>query len=173
MTPFEIIGAIAAAIASIIAGYLGYKQHQTTKQLEERQEENAQERTFVNDLMERVDKLDVRQDLLQDRLIQTISKSDEDRRKLAIEYDARIEQIRKEMRRLIDDAQFELATWRDKYFTLIEQYQTLKIEYATMNVKFDRLDKEYQELRTLYRRRVGDPLPDEPVRTSRNIEDTP
>lgn len=173
MTGLEILGAIAAAIASIVAGYLGYKQHLTTKKLEERQEENIQERTFVKDLMERVDKLDARQDTLQDRLIQTINKSDEDRRKLAIEYDARIEQIRKEMRRLIDDAQFELATWRDKYFTLIEQYQHLKIEYATLDVKFDKLDKEYQELRTLYRRRVGDPMPDEPVRTSPDISQTP
>jgi uncharacterized membrane protein YccC len=173
MTGFEIIGAIVAGIASIVATYFGYRQHQTTKQLEERQEEHVQERTFVKDLMERVDKLDARQDTLQDRLIQTINKSDEDRRKLALEYDQRIDQIRKEMRRLIDDAQFELATWRDKYFTLIEEYQKLKIEYATLDVKFDRLDKEYQELRIMYRRRVGDPLPDEPVRTSPDIGQTP
>jgi septal ring factor EnvC (AmiA/AmiB activator) len=172
MTGIEIVGAIAAAIASMVAGWLGYRQHKITKSLEEKHEENTQERSFVKDLLDRVDKLDTRQDQLQDRLIQTINKSDEDRRKLAIEYDQRIEQIRKEMRRLIDDAQFELATWRDKYFTLIEEYQKLKIEYATLDVKFDKLDKEYQELRVLYRRRVGDATPDVP-RIERRIEDTP
>jgi chromosome segregation ATPase len=147
MTPLEII---VGAVVSVIASYLAYRQYKLTQQLDERKENNTKEREFIEDLIGRVEKLETRQDVLQDRVSATAEKAEQDRRTLIAEYEQRTELLRKEMRRAIDDANLEMATWRDKYFTLINDYQKLKLEYATLEVKFTALEKEYHELKRLY-----------------------
>jgi len=150
MTPIEITGIIATLITSLVAAYLGYRQHQLTQSVEKNKETNTQEREFIDDLIARVDKLEERADKLGDKVSETARAADEERRKLADEYQVRTDVLRKEMRRAIDEATMELATWRDKYFTLIDSYQTLKLEYATIQIRFNALEKEYAELRRLY-----------------------
>lgn len=143
MTPLEIVLAIVAGLGAIITAVVGYIQHQNSKREDTRN-------SLVTSTLDRVTDLEKRTDQLTTQLLTVSAQSSNEREEIRKEYEAKVEAVRKEMRRLIDDSNFELSTWRDKYFTLIESYQKLKLEYASMEVRFDKLDKEYQELRTKY-----------------------
>lgn len=161
MTPIE-WGSLFGLIGTIVAAVIGYKQYKLGQQLEAKKADNAQEHEFINGAMGRVDKLEARVDTLTDKVLQTADKAEEDRKRLLAESELKIEAVRKEMRRLLDDTQFELATWRDRYFKLVDEYSKLRAEYQALDVKFNQLDKEYKELRGLYQRRVGDTVKEIP-----------
>lgn len=155
MTPVE-WGSLLGFLGTIIAAYLGYKQHKLSQTVEQRKIDGDREHTFIQGTMGRVDTLETRIDTLTDKVLQTAANAEEDRKRVITESEAKIESVRKEMRRLIDDAQFELATWRDRYFKLVDEYSKLRAEYQALEVKFRQLDEEYKELRGLYRRRATD-----------------
>lgn len=172
MTPIELIGAAVTLIAGIITGILTYRQHKLQQDTELQREENTQQRDFIDDAMSRVEKLELRVDMLTDRVLQTAQKAEEERRAMVQQHETKISEVQKEMRRHIDNAQLELSTWRDRYFTVTETYQVLKLSHANLQANFDRLDKEYKELRGMYRRRIGDSV-DIEDRRSPEIEATP
>lgn len=172
MTPIELIGAAVTLIAGIITGILGYRQHKLQQETDLQKEKNDQQRDFIDDAMTRVEKLELRVDTLTDRVLLTAQKAEEERRMMIQQHETKINEVQKEMRRLIDNAQLEISTWRDRYFTLIENYQTLKLANANLQSNFDRLDREYKELRGLYRRRIGDTV-DIEDRRSPEIDQTP
>lgn len=171
MTPVE-WGGLFGLISSIVAAIFAYRQHKINQELESQKLKSTQEKEFIQDAMGRVDKLESRVDTLTDKVLDTAKNAEEERRKIVAESEVKIEAVRKEMRRLIDDAQFELATWRDRYFKLVDEYSKLRAEYANLDIKFNQLDKEYKELRGMYRRRAGDKVSDMDVRTSPDIGDT-
>lgn len=157
----EIILGTIAAISTLISGWLAYRQSKI-------QTEKNAEKEIIDAVLERVDKLETRQDTLYDKIYAIGQKADEERERLNAVHDARLEQVRKEMRRLIDDSNLELATWRDKYFTLINDYQKLKMEYATLEVKFEAVHRELEQLKVVYASRMTNPRD-----THRDIADTP
>lgn len=160
-----------AGLASALAAYLGYRQFGLGQKTELTKQKVDQQTGFVEDVLERVNALETRVDTLTDKIIDTANKAEQERRALILEYDSKVESVRKDMRRLIDDAHMELSMWRDKYFTLITDYQKIKLEYAALEMRFDKLDKEYSELRALYRRRKGDTTDES--RVNPDIEKTP
>lgn len=157
----EIILGVIAAVSTLISGWLAFRQSKI-------QTEKNAEKEIIEAVLERVDKLETRQDTLYDKIYAIGQKADEERERLNAAHEARLEQVRKEMRRLIDDSNLELATWRDKYFTLINDYQKLKMEYATLEIKFDAVQKELERLQVMYAAKMANPRD-----THRDIADTP
>lgn len=152
-----------------MGAYITYRSQIKTKQLESEQANKAAERDedqhFIDTLVTRVEKLELRADALQDKIAFTQQQAEEERRKIIIEYENRVEELRKEMRKLVDNATLELATWRDKYFTLVEDYQRLRIEHAEIGMKLKALEHEYNLLKQEFDKRND--------RASRDILDTP
>jgi chromosome segregation ATPase len=132
----QIILGIIGLIGTIVAGYLTYVQTQKSKKVESQQQ-------FIESVLNRVDDLEKKYDTLNDKLAETLH-----------EADKRVEGVRVEMRKLIDQANFELATWRDRYWKLIEDYQKLKSEYAGLSIKFEQLEKDYVDLKAAYEKAV-------------------
>lgn len=147
----EIWLALVSTASAIITGIIAY--------VKDRQLKNKDVNIHIIDsLLNRVDDLEQKLDATQNAV-----KDDEKRRRdLAIEYESRIEQIRKEMKRMLDETSFELATWRDKYYTLIDEYQKLKLEHSALSTKFvlleqdyKKLEKRYGELREKFEKEIG------------------
>lgn len=151
----SIILALITAVSTIIAGWQTYKQHKLIS-------DKDSEKAIIDSMSKRVEALEARQDTLYDKIYNIGQKADEERERLIKAHDDRIEQVRKEMRRLIDDSNLELATWRDKYFTLINDYQKLKLEYTALEVKFTAVQNELAELKEAYRRRISPSIGDTP-----------
>lgn len=153
----EIILAIIAGVSSIVAAYLGYRQH-VDKQHRE------QETSIVSELGDRVEELETRVDTLGDKLIQNAEKAELQRRELTAFHDKQISDLRKEMRRLLDDATLEATTWRDRYHKVNEEYQRIRVELAGKTAELSQLQRDYDRLRALYEQRL---------RTSPDIGNTP
>ena len=157
----EIVLAIIATISGIIAGVYKYREAQLQEQTKLQVGKTESTLAIVNTLVGRIDTLENKQDILNDKLYAIGKQAAEDRAQLIQSHEEKIEQVRKEMRRLIDDSNLELATWRDRYFTLMEEYRTLKVEYSALDCRFREMESEVNKLRAMYyKRRKGDTLED-------------
>lgn len=161
----EIVLGVISAISVIIAGLFKYREVKLQKEHDLKQAQltlvENNRASIVDTMMGRVDKLETRQDLLQDKIYEMGKKASDEREILIKANEEKLEAVRKEMRRLIDDSNLELATWRDRYFTLMEEYRVLKVEYNTLDTRFKEMESEVNKLRAIYyRRRKDDTLDD-------------
>jgi NAD-specific glutamate dehydrogenase len=161
----EIVLGIISAISVIIAGLFKYREVKLQKEHDLKQAQltlvETNRASIVDTMMGRVDKLEARQDLLQDKIYEVGKKATDEREMLIKANEEKLEAVRKEMRRLIDDSNLELATWRDRYFTLMEEYRVLKVEYNALDCRFKEMENEVNKLRAIYyKRRKDDTLDD-------------
>ena len=165
MTPLEYI---LSGLVSLLLGYLTYRSTIRGKQIEaeqlERKDEHEVDQAFISTLVGRVETLENRYDTLQDKIALSQKQSEDDRRKIIDEYERKVEALRIEMRKLLDNATLELATWRDKYFTLVQEYQIVKAENSAIKLQLERLEGEYTKLKTAYEQKF---------RHTRDLLDTP
>ena len=161
----EIVLGGIAAISAIIAGIFKYREVKLQKEHDLKQVQltvvEANRASVVETMVVRVEKLEARQDTLQDKIYDMGKKAADEREALLKANEEKLEAVRKEMRRLIDDSNLELATWRDRYFTLMEEYRVLKVEYNALDCRFKEMESEVNKLRAIYyKRRKDDTLDD-------------
>lgn len=140
----QIIIGLIALIGGILTTYLTMRGSNKQKEIDIKAD-------FTKILIERVDNLEERVDGLNTRVIATVEGSEK-----------RIEQVRIEMRKLLDLSAMEVATWRDRYYTIMAEYQALKGMYSDLEIKHNQLKALHDQLQEIYK-----------TRKSPNIEDTP
>lgn len=138
----EIVAVIISGIVAIIGTYL-------TMRGNKQQKAQDTQIVFTEKLIERVDGLEERVDGLNQRMIETIEGSEK-----------RIEEVRKEMRKLLDSAALETATWRDRYYTIMAEYQALKGMYSDLEIKHNQLKALHDQLQEIYRTRKSPEIED-------------
>ena len=153
----EIILAIIATIAGIVAGFYKYRETKTQEETKLQSVKLDSTTAIVTTLISRIDKLENKQDTLNDQLYTINKQAAEDRVHLIAAHEEKIEQVRKEMRKLIEESNTELTAWRDKYFALMQEYHQLKAEHIHLETKFIVVEEEVKKLRALFlKRRKGD-----------------
>lgn len=131
-------------IAGIIAGIIGIITTYLTMRGNTKQKEIDIKEDFTKILIERVDNLEERVDSLNTRVITTVETAEK-----------RIESVRLEMRKLVDSATLETATWRDRYYTIMAEYHALKNMFTDLEIKHKQLAALHDQLQQIYHMRTS------------------
>ena len=142
---------LTTLITSIIAGLLAMAGTWLTIRGNRQQRDTDLRAEFTRTLIERVDGLEERVDGLNQRVIETVEGSEK-----------RIDAVRAEMRKLLDTAALETATWRDRYYTAMAEYNQLKSLYSDLEIKYNQLKALHDQLQEIYKARHSPELEDTP-----------
>lgn len=172
MTPevwIAIITGLFALLSGIVSGILIWRQkvaEEKTKRLqleserlqgeaERIQTERNQHLDFTKTLLGRVEKLEERQDTILDETRSQV-------KEVVMEYEAQLDALQEDMKKLRMESTMEVSFWRDKYYTLMAEYQDLKlkqnelmIENASVMAKLAALDVEHNRILIMYNKMIG------------------
>lgn len=118
------------AIGTILGTYWKYQTEK--KQLVDKAMQEARaikataEESFRDDLIARIKSLEEDGRKLTEERNAQWAQAAKERQALIADYDAKIDELRKEMRRKIDETLLELSTWRDRYYVLFAEYEEYK-----------------------------------------------
>lgn len=153
----EIILALIATLTTLLAGYFKYREVQVQERAKQvaTEVQTAQEAAqhIIVSMSSRVENLEKKQDMLLDKIYDVGQRAVSDREQLVLAYEKRIEALRCEMKALVEDSTRELEEWRDRYFKLMEEYQTLRLRHEEISIKFTALEEEVHKLRGLLQMR--------------------
>ena len=133
------IPALLSTLAAIIAAVIAYREKRANT-------EDEHARNLIDRLLTRTKDLESTIGNVQNDVYNARKESIDERRALIADYEARIDKLILEMRRAKDEMVIEISTWRDKYYTLLDDYQKLKMQHTSLDVKFNQLHKEYEDL---------------------------
>jgi uncharacterized coiled-coil protein SlyX len=171
ITP-EVVLAVISIISAIVAGFWKYSELKLQEENKQKASELDAARTntqfVVTSMLHRVEKLEIRSDELNDTIRKVNKEAQDEREKLIQAYEEKLDALRKEMKQLSEDNSVHLASWRDKYYALVQEYNKVKLEYDDLKNRFVLMEEEMNRLKAAFQRRrktdtVGDIVESEDV----------
>lgn len=142
---------ILSALGAIIGAFLTYRYNIRKLRAEFETTANDAEKAFRDDLLARITQLEDNERKLQDERSQVWARAAQERQTIIMDYDSKIDSLRKDTRRQLDEMILELSTWRDRYYTLYGEYEKLKIEHIGLEARFTAAQRELDQLKAQFK----------------------
>lgn len=144
------IASLLAAIGVIVGAILTYRVNMKKAKSDMMLSGINAEAGFRKDLLDRINQLEEDAEHLNNERSAQWAKAEQDRKALIADYDTKIDNLSREMRRKSDETMVELSTWRDRYWTLYKDYETLRIEHMSLEARFTAQQRELDLLKAKY-----------------------